>query len=304
MLLYINQWFPARYRARATAVLFISAPMGNAVAGLLSVPLLRLNGLASLHGWQWMFLTEAAPALVLGLYVLFHFKDRPRDAQWLTAEESCWLEDEVRVEIPHDGWRALFMAIWNRRVALMSLIYFGRTAAMYGFSLFLPLILKGMGFSNSQVGYLATGPFLVAALGAVAWAAHSDHRNERHWHTIVAMLLAAGGLAVAAALGGSLWALGAISLAAIGLYAQAVSFWSLPPRVLDSIAVPAGIAAINAVGNLGGFLGPYIVGATVRGEGDFSAGLYLMAMCAAVSAALSVLMWWLAWDAGPKGRHT
>jgi len=158
------------------------------------------------------------------------------------------------------------------------------------------LILSGAGLSNSQVGIAATIPFVTAAVGAVVWALHSDLRNERHWHTIAAMLMAAAGLALSATLGASVWSLVAISIAAIGLYAQAVCFWSLPPLMLSGIATAAAIAAINATGNLGGFLGPYIVGITARGGTDFTAGLYLMAGCAFLSACLSFLLMRLKWD--------
>jgi ACS family tartrate transporter-like MFS transporter len=298
LVLYITWWFPPRYRARATALFFFAAPMGNAVSGLLSVPLLKLSGLAGLAGWQWMFVAEAVPALLLGLYVLRYLKDRPRDASWLTVEECTWLEHQVESERTHHPVMAQLGAILNRRAGLLSLIYLTRNMAMYGVSLFLPLILSGAGLSNSQVGYAATIPFLTAAVGAVLWAWHSDRRNERHWHTISAMLIAAAGLSFSAFLGASVWSLVAISIAAIGLYAQAVCFWSLPPLMLSATAAAAGIAAINATGNLGGFLGPYIVGATAKGGTDFSAGLYLMAGCAALSAGLSYLLMRLKWSAG------
>jgi MFS transporter, ACS family, tartrate transporter len=134
----------------------------------------------------------------------------------------------------------------------------------------------------------------------VVWAWHSDLRNERHWHIIAAMLISAAGLALSAYLGASVWSLAAISIAAIGLYAQAVCFWSLPPLMLSGMAAAAAIAAINATGNLGGFLGPYIVGITARGGTDFTSGLYLMAGCAALSAGLSFLLMRLKWDAAPQ----
>ena len=298
LVLYITYWFPPRYRARATAIFFFAAPMGNAVAGMLSVPLLAMNGVAGLTGWQWMFVAEALPAVFLGLYILRALRDRPRDAKWLTAQERDWLEHAVQTGTPHGSAWEQIRAIFNRRAGLLSLIYFTRNVSMYGVSLFLPLILAGAGLSNSQVGFAATIPFATAAIGAVAWAWSSDRFSERHWHVIAAMLLAAGGLAASAFIGPSGWALFAISLAAIGLYAQAVVFWSLPPLMLSGMAAAAGIAAINATGNLGGFVGPYIVGLTAKG-GDFSAGLYLMAGCALLSALLSLLLKYLKWDEKP-----
>ena len=298
LVLYITYWFPPGYRARATAIFFFAAPMGNAVAGMLSVPLLAMNGVLGLTGWQWMFVVEALPAVLLGFYILKALSDRPRDAKWLTVEERTWLERAVQTRTPHGSAWEQVRAILNRRAGLLSLIYFTRNMAMYGVSLFLPLILSGAGLSNTQVGFAATIPFLTAALGAVAWAWSSDRFNERHWHVITAMLLAAGGLTISALLGPSVWSLVAISIAAIGLYAQAVVFWSLPPLMLSGMAAAAGIAAINATGNLGGFLGPYIVGVTARG-GDFSTGLYVMAGCALLSALLSILLKYLRWEEKP-----
>jgi ACS family tartrate transporter-like MFS transporter len=295
LLLYITYWFPPRYRAGATAVLFFFAPMGNAVAGLLSVPLLSLAGLG-LKGWQWMFLTEAVPALLLGLFILARLCDRPRHAAWLSGEEKTWLEAEVQTNRPHGSVGEQVGALFDRRVTMLSAIYFFRTMAMYGVSLFLPLILSGAGLSNRQVGFAAAIPFAAAAIGAVIWGWHSDGHKERHWHTLSAILLAAICLALVPLLGASLWSLAVLSAAAIGLYAQAVCFWSLPPLMLKAGTAAAGIAAINATGNLGGFVGPYLVGATVRGGNDYSSGLYLMAGCALISAALSYVLMRLKWE--------
>jgi ACS family tartrate transporter-like MFS transporter len=295
LLLYITYWFPPRYRAGATGILFFFAPMGNAVAGLLSVPLLSLNGWG-LKGWQWMFITEAVPALLLGVYILLRLCDRPRQAMWLTDEEKNWLEKEVASAAPHGRMIEQVSALADRRVGLLSGIYFFRTMAMYGVSLFLPLILSGAGLSNRQVGLAAAIPFAAAGIGAVIWGWHSDRRNERHWHTISAILLAAVCLALVPVTGASLWSLALLSAAAVGLYAQAVCFWSLPPLMLKAGTAAVGIAAINATGNLGGFVGPYLVGATVKGASDYTAGLYLMAGCALISALLSFVLMRLKWE--------
>ncbi|HEX2759707.1 MAG TPA: MFS transporter, partial [Rhizomicrobium sp.] len=179
LVLYITWWFPPRYRARATALFFFSAPMGNAVSGLLSVPLLKMNGFLGLFGWQWMFIAEALPALLLGLVVLRYLKDRPHEVSWLKADEREWLERQVEAPRQAHSAVAQLRAILNRRAGLLSLIYLTRNMAMYGVSLFLPLILSGAGLSNSQVGFAATIPFVTAAVGAVVWAWHSDLRNER-----------------------------------------------------------------------------------------------------------------------------
>lgn len=296
LLLYITWWFPPHYRARATAWFFFAAPLGNAVSGLLSVPLLQMNGVAGLTGWQWMFLVEAVPALVMGFYVLRYLKDRPSEVSWLAPEERGWLERHVERQDAHLPVREELRGICNRRVGLLSAIYLFRAMAMYGVSLFLPLILSGAGLTNTQVGLTAAIPFVTAAGGAVLWAWNSDRSGERHWHTITAMLIAAIGLSISAALGASALSLIAISVAAIGLYAQAVCFFSIPPMVLGAAAAATGFAAINAIGNLGGFLGPYVVGVTATAQGDYTLSMYAMASCALLSAVLSFLLMRLKWE--------
>ncbi|HEU4549242.1 MAG TPA: MFS transporter, partial [Rhizomicrobium sp.] len=181
LVLYITWWFPPGYRARATAWFFFAAPLGNAVAGLLSVPLLRMNGIAGLTGWQWMFAAEAVPALVMGFYVLRYMKDRPAQAPWLSVPERDWLERHVDRLGARHRVREELKAIFNERAGLLSAIYLFRAMAMYGVSLFLPLILSAAGLSDSQVGFAATIPFVTAAAGAVVWAWNSDRLNERHW---------------------------------------------------------------------------------------------------------------------------
>jgi ACS family tartrate transporter-like MFS transporter len=298
ILLYITYWFPPRYRGRAIAGFLITAPLSFVIAGLLSVPILRMNGIAGLAGWQWMFIIEALPALLLAAAVFLLMDNVPREARWLDDAERSWLAAELRQE--HEGPRGTFgeqvARLWDRRVAMLAGIYVGRTTAMYGISLFLPLIVKAMGMSNEQVGWVSTIPFVFATGGVVAWAYSSDRSNERHWHTIVTMVIAAIGLMAAARLGTSSAALIALALAAIGLYAQPVSFWALPPLMLSASAAVGGIAFINALGNLGGFVGPYLVGWTQSVTGDYSSGLYVLAAFAAVSAVLGVIMSRLNWE--------
>ncbi len=220
----------------------------------------------------------------------------PRDAHWLAAEEIDWLERQTERPAGHVGVLAQLRAILNRRVALLSAIYIGRTTAMYGISLFLPLIVKGMGLTNTQTGFVSTLPFLAATVGLVLWAYSSDRKGERHWHTIWTMILAAAGLAAAGMIGPSTWALIAISVAAIGLYAQPGPFWALPPMMLSTAALGGAMASINAIGNLGGFVGPYLVGWTQQVTGDYSSGLYLLALCAGSSAVLGVVLSRLKWE--------
>lgn len=299
ILLYITYWFPPRYRARAIALFLVAQPLSFAVAGALSAPLLKMDGVLGLHGWQWMFILEAVPSVLLAFVVLRVMTDKPKQAAWLTAEERDWLEREVGQPETHASPKEQLKLIANRRVALLCAIYIGRTTAMYGISLFLPLILKGMGLSNTQSGFLSVIPFAVATVGALAWGYSSDRTGERHWHTIMTMVLAAAGLFAAGLIGPSTLALVAISAAAIGLYAQPACFYALPPMMLASASTAAALAAINSVGNLGGFIGPYVVGWAQEATGSFSGGLYVLAGFAIVSGLLGVILQRLGWDRRP-----
>lgn len=296
MLLYVTYWFPPGYRGRAVAWFFIAAPLSSAIAGLLSVPILRMDGLWGFRGWQWMFILEALPAVLLAAVVLWYLVDTPRKAAWLTDDERDWLERHCEHPAEHVRPMAQLRTLLDRRVWLLSAIYVGRTTAMYGVSLFLPLILQAIGLTNERTGIVAAVPFVAATVGSVLWAYSSDRCDERHWHSIAAVWLAAIGLVGASLVGPSLWALAAISLAAIGLYAQAVCFWALPPMILSRAAAAAGIAAVNSVGNLGGFVGPYLVGRAQTATGSYRAGVLVLAAFAASSGMLGIILWRLGWD--------
>ena len=296
IVLYISYWFPPRYRGRAVAFFVLAQPMSFVVAGLLSAPLLRMEGVGGLHGWQWMFVLEALPSLLMSVVVLRFLTDTPRVAGWLAPDERRWLEARTSRPSAHADILAELRLLLDRRVALLALVYIGRTTAMYGISLFLPLIVQGMGVSNDRNGLITAIPFFVGTVGSILIGWSSDRRDERHWHTIGNMALAAAGLAGAAWFGVSAWSLVAISFAAIGLYAQPSTFWPLPARMIAPSMVAASIAAINAIGNLGGFFGPYVVGWTQQATGSYASGLYLLAGFAAASGMLGIVLKRLHWE--------
>ena len=285
MILYITYWFPAAYRGRAVALFLLASPISSAIASLLSVPILGMEGVAGLHGWQWMFLIEALPALILGGLVLVFLTNRPRDARWLTADERQWLERRIQQDQPADASHSVSLGrtLVDPRVLALSVVYLGRTASMYGITFFLPQIVKGIGLSNQAVGYVSALPYVVATIGMVLVASHSDRQNERRWHVIGTMMAAAAGLVAAGMLGNSAWALAALSIAAIGFFAMSPCFWPLPSMFLRGEAKAGGIAIINAIGNLGGFIGPYGVGLAAASTGSFASGLYFLAGCATLS---------------------
>ena len=293
VLLYFTYWFPPGYRGRVVSALFLAVPGSNAVAAALSGALLQLDGLGGLAGWQWMFLLESLPAILLAPVVLAVLTDRPSVATWLAPEERQWLEGQLQAErrkVTERGELSLLQALTDRRVIGLSLIYFTTVTANYGIVFFLPLMVKAYGLSNVAAGLVTAIPYTVGALGMLVWARSSDRHQERRWHYVIAMLLAATGMALAGSIAGLYGAMAAMCLATIGMYGSRPSFWPLPSTFLSGTAAAGGIALVNSIGNLGGFVGPYIVGWIREATQSYSAALYFLAGSALASALIAFVV--------------
>jgi len=294
VVLYFTYWFPAEQRAKALAQ-FSTASMAAGIVGApLSGVLLSMRGMAGLDGWQWLFLVEGLPAIVLGVVALFYLTDDPPAAGWLPDDEKAWLAATLerertqvaRASASGTDTRAraglLDLTVWRLALMLFLIVTSG-----YGFSFFLPQIVKVLsGGSDLKVGLLTALPFSAAAIGMVTVAAHSDRTGERKYHVAVCAVVAAIGLATASRASSPVVALGALSFAAVGLYSFTPPFWSLPTAFLRGDGAAAGIALINATGNLGGFIGPYLMGWIRDLSGDFKFGLLTLATAATLSAIL------------------
>jgi MFS transporter, ACS family, tartrate transporter len=290
IIFYLSTWFPAAYRARVISTLFLAVPISNAAASLVSGAILEMDGILELKGWQWVFILEALPALLLAFVVWRHMIDRPADAKWLSADERAWLDSELlaeRRQVESFGHMSLWRALTDKRVLVLSMIYMTSVTASYGIVFFLPQIVKGLGHSNLMTGALTAIPYSVGILGLLWWGYSSDRRNERRWHLIVAMSVAGVGLIGAAWLRDSYGAIIAMCVATVGLYGSRPSFWPMPTRFLTGAAAAAGIALINSIGNLGGYIGPFIVGWIKDSTKSFEMGLYFLAACAFASAAIT-----------------
>jgi ACS family tartrate transporter-like MFS transporter len=294
IILYLSYWFPANHRSVVTAMFMAAAPIAGFIGSPISGALMQLNGLLGLRGWQWLFLLEGLPALVLGFITFRFLTDRPADATWLTADERDWLssaiqEEQTAIKDPHrhSAWRAL--ADW--KVLALSLAYFGTSAGLYTIGFWAPLIVKGLGFSVFHVGLLVAIPNLIAVIGMVLWSRNSDRTGERYWHAALACLIGAVGMAVAARAGSSAFlAIAGLSLTAFGVSAAKPPLWSLPTTFFAGTAAAASIGLINSLGTLGGFVGPYMIGSTNGTSGNFTRGLYLVGGTLIVSAATIVVM--------------
>jgi len=292
VVLYLTYWFPGPERARAVAQ-FSTASMAAGIFGApLSGVLLSMRGVVGLDGWQWLFLVEGIPAVVLGLIALLYLTDDPEHARWLPPEEQTWLvaaiqRDREEALRPHAS--TLRAGLMDPMVWRLSLMLFLIVTSGYGFSFFLPQIVKAFsGASDLAVGAWTAVPFLVAAIGMVTVAAHSDRTDERRWHTASCAAVAAAGLFTASLGASPIVSFVALCIAAIGLYSFTPPFWSLPTSFLRGDGAAAGIALINAAGNLGGFLGPAIMGWMREATGGYLAGLRVLALAAAASGVLVV----------------
>jgi MFS transporter, ACS family, tartrate transporter len=272
----------------------LALPLAAAIGAPLSTAILTLNGVWGLAGWQWMFLAEATPSVLLGVVAMFYLTDRPAEARWLSDAERSWLTstlDEERRQIEAHGKIGLLRSLWEPKVLLLSLNFLGIVTASLGMLLFLPQIVKQLGLSNMQVGWASMIPYLCASISMVAWGWVSDRMGERRWNLFFACIVAAIGLVVAGRCIGSYWSLVGMSMAAVGLYGTKGPFWAIPSIFLTGLAAAASFAWINSIGNLGGFLGPSLVGWVKDSTGSFSAGLYALAAFALMSAVISAL--WL-----------
>ncbi len=293
MIFYLANWFPAAERARAVARFMTAIPLSGLVGGPLSGWLLGWNGVAGLAGWQWLFLLEGLPSVLLGGAALRYLTDRPADAAWLPAEGRAWLARRLELERARSTARhglSLRQALLDSVVWRLGLLYFLIVVGLYGQGLWLPPIIRGSSqLSDLAVGLLSTAPALAAAVAMVAIAAHSDRSGERHAH--VALPLVAGALgfaATAAVLDSPLAATAALSLAAIGFTGALGPFWALPTSFLSGAAAAGGIALINSLGNVAGFAGPYLVGVVKDATGGFAGALITFAVLMLAGAALAL----------------
>jgi MFS transporter, ACS family, tartrate transporter len=294
IILYLSYWFPARHRASVTALFMAAAPVSTALGSPVSAALLELHGVLGLAGWRWLFILEAVPALLLGVATFFYMTDRPARARWLPEDERAWLVRTMDAEVAqrsghasHSPWRGLV----DPRVLALSLVYFGTSAGLYTLGIWAPQIIKQLGVSSMTVGFLNMVPPTVSVVAMVLWARHSDRTGERSWHVVGACLLASAGLVMAGQSAASLVAVMlALTLVNIGISCAKPPLWSMPTVFLSGPAAAAGIATINSIGNLGGFVGPSVIGWIKQQTGSFAGGLYFVAGLLVVSAMVTLLL--------------
>lgn len=281
IILYLTHWFPARERARAVGLFMTATAMAGVIGAPISSALLQLHGLGGLHGWQWLFLVEGLPAVLLAPVVLTFMTELPSEASWLTADERDWLSREMaaeRAQTEH-AHTTLRQALLSPRLWIVSLPYFFIVIAFYGVSFWLPQILQtSSGYSSAMVVLLSSIPYVAAAVGMVFFGISSDRTGERRWHVAGPCLIGALGFVLAVIVPATpVFALATLSIAAFGIWGTLGPYWTLPTAFLRGTAAAGGIALVNSVGNLGGFFGPMLVGRIHDATGGFTAGLLALA---------------------------
>jgi len=293
MILYLTYWFPLAMQARSVARFMTAVPLAGVVGAPLSGALLSLNRAGGLAGWQWLFLVEGVPAVVLGISALLYLTDRPGQASWLSPEERLWLVnllDQERREKESRRRFTLLQAFSNPAIWLLSAIYFTLNLCSYGLSLWLPEVIKSLaGGSNLVIGVLAAFPYAAAGIVMVLVGKHSDQTGERRWHIALSAFAGALALAMVAHAHIAFWVVLGLCGAVAGIFAMMGPFWSLPASFLTGTAAAGAIALINSVGNLGGFFGPYLFGLVKHSTASFHAGLLLLGGSLCLSGVLALV---------------
>jgi D-galactonate transporter len=280
IIFYLTLWFPTEYRARIVGYFMAAIPLSTVIGAPISGLLLYLHGGLGLAGWQWLFLIEAVPAIILAGVVFFYLTDRPMDAAWLSADERGWLSEKLLTEQrQREAIRQYTVteALFNPKVIGVSLVYFGAVATNYGLSFFLPQIVKAFGLNTFLTTVVSATPYLVGLIGMVWWGRRSDRVAERRFHTAIPLFVAAAGIAISTALNDPSLKMIALSVAGFGIFACLPVFWTLPTAFLSGAAAAAGIAVINSIGNLAGFAGPFAMGWIRDHTGSYTGGLLLLA---------------------------
>jgi ACS family tartrate transporter-like MFS transporter len=294
IIFFLTLWFPGVYRGRIVAWFMAAIPASSVIGAPVSSLLLYLDGVGGLRGWQWLFIAEAIPALILSVVCYFYLTDRPADATWLAPEERQWLagrlaaEERQRLDAEH---LSIGRALTDWRVLTLALVYFGGVATNYGVTFWLPQIIQGFGgLSKLEIGLITAIPYLVGTITMVMWGRRSDRTMERKGHVAIPLAVAAVGIALAGMVADPTLKMTLLSIAGFGVFANLPVLWTLPATFLSGAAAAAGIAVINSLGNLAGFVGPFAMGWIRDATGSFSGGLYLIAALALVGCIAVLLL--------------
>ena len=290
MLLYMTYWFPKSYRSRFIGIFMAAIPMANIIGGPISTTILHyFDGLAGLHGWQWMFILEGAPAILAAFAVLALLADRPASAEWLSQDEKSAIAQALAKEKSASDHHNLWPALTDPRVWAIGLVLLGNQVGLYGVQFWMPLMVQSMGFPTLANGFVVAVPFLCATGAMIYWGIRSDKKGERIWHIASSLLLAAGGLIAASLFDSAYIVLFFLTLAICGTLAYNGPFFSLPSTFLTGTAAAAGLGFVNTIGSFGRIIASPIVAVLKEQSGGYASGMVAMG-CFELMAALIVLV--------------
>ncbi|WP_065755832.1 MFS transporter [Bradyrhizobium paxllaeri] len=291
VLFYLSYWFPEAYRGRVFSYFLAAVPLAGIIGLPLSGLLLGLDGVLGLKGWQWLYLLEALPSVIVGVIAYFYLTDQPAEAKWLTQDKRAWLVQSLRAEAdrPKQARPGNWSNLLDIRVICFAAIHFCGNLAIYGLGFFLPQIVKTLGLTDLRASMVAALPYVVGAIGMLYWGSRSDRGGDRRWNVFLPFVLSAFGFVGAASLSDPYLVVASLCLAAFGCLGYAPVFWTLPTAFLSGTASAIAIAAINSIGNFAGFLGPFTVGYLRDATGSFSAGLFASAAVMTTGAILILL---------------
>jgi ACS family tartrate transporter-like MFS transporter len=294
VIFYLSCWLPKAFRARVIGIFIVSVPLSVIIGGPVSGLILQyMEGVYGLHGWQWLFICEGAPTILLGIFVLFWLTNKPEDANWLSEPQRRWLIEKLASERTlENATNASFLeTISDGRVWAMALIYFGNSASLNGIGLWMPQIVKAFGgLTILQISLITMIPYLASAVGMVLLTRSSDRLNDRKWHVVGALLAGSVGLVGSGLTGNPIVSIAFISIAATGILSAFPVFWAVPLRMFRDTSSAIAIAVIGGVGNLGGFIGPYLVGWIREATGSFQIALGALAACGVIAALVMALL--------------
>jgi len=293
VILYITYWYPAHYRAIIVGIFMVAIPVAGLIGSPISGAILYMDGLLGLGGWQWIFILEALPAVLLGLAAYIWLTDRPEHAQWLAPEQKQWLSAKLDLErkrAPRVEHTSVWRVITNKYVLIMALVYAGASGASTSLALWMPQLVKSFGLTNWETGLVNAVPFGIAAVWMILWGRSSDRTGERVWHNALPLGWMALAMVATFFAIGNLWAmLPLLTLIAAGTYASKGPFWALSSEWLGAGAAAAGLAQINALGNLSSFGFNYLIGYIQAETHSFPLALMPIALVATIGT-ISVLV--------------
>lgn len=280
LLLYLTYWFPSYRRARMTVLWFIAIPISGMIGGPISGLIMdQMNNVRGWHGWQWMFVLEAIPTVVVGLLVLAILKDSVNDANWLTDDEKSLVKKEIAEDNQHkEGHGSIKDFVRDRRLWLLAGIYFCVVMGQYAITFWLPTLIRNSGISdNWHIGLLTSLPYMCAIFVMLMAGRSGDHFRERRWHLIIPMCAGAAALTLATLFVSNLTvSLIFLCIAASGVLTASSLFWMLPTNFLGGVSAAAGIAAVNSFANLAGFCSPYLIGWVTTNTGSNAIGMFII----------------------------